>query len=961
MVVRAAVAFAVSVLVVLLVGALLRSLARRRKRRWPRRSAGVALVCALPVGLLAAARITDVAVVVAVGALAAAGFGVVSDEADVPRWVSGAALVAIAVGVTAASGLRFPLAGVPSVDVAWTVVWLVLVSLAVAGSGTADGQMPIMAAALALGLVAMALFADQGSPAALLAAVLGAVVAFLAYNFRPASLYVGRAGALFVGVITAAGALWVQPAVGRPESLLVRVMLVAVPLLDGLLVVGSRIRRGRPLTVRIRDHLSHRLVAGGMGPGLMIVVLALAQVVIGMLALFVGRRVLAPAPGALLAGALLVVLAGLALPARMRTEGRRPGGRVLLVISGVVAFCVVATIPAAAAALASQAKVSSARSTATQAIRAARAGDTTRATSLFARAERDFAAADDRLSSLITAPSLLVPLVGSNVYAAQKLAHTGRELARAGIELSQGVTTEQLRFVDGRVPLDTVATVGPKLAAAARTLRESDRTLRHVRTPYLVGQLRDGLVKLRRQLDGAARDAARAAATARVAPGVLGADTPRHYLLLVQNPAELRGTGGLIGNWGIVTAQNGSLHLDSLERTSVFNASGNPAARTLNAPADYVSRYGRFDPARTFQNVNISPDFPTVAAVAADLYHQASGQTVDGVLAVDPLGLAALLSLTGPVRVPDWKTPVSADNVVDVTLRDAYVAYARTPERADFLGEVARATVDKATTGELGNVAQMSRVLGPAAHEGHLAVWFADPAAEAIVQEIGISGKVPSVTGDSLHVSDTNAGANKLDYYLERTIDYSVTVTPSADWKAARTQGTIGVTLANSVPPSGVPQIAAGPYEGLMSTLVYGQNHTYQSVYTPLTLTGAALGGQAIGVEGTRELGRNVYSAYVDVFSQGNAILTLEVAGDVGLRSGGWYDLTLVRQPTLRADKVNVGIAVPPGFEILATRGLALEGGQAAGTIMLSQNRTVSVRIGATSGNVWDRLVSGNG
>jgi UDP-N-acetylmuramyl pentapeptide phosphotransferase/UDP-N-acetylglucosamine-1-phosphate transferase len=958
---RAAVAFAVTGFAVVLLGAGFRTLARRQKRRWPRRSGGLILLVALPVGLLVARHVPDRAVVVALGAAALAAFGLLRDRVDVPRWVVGPTLVAVAAAVTVAGGLRFPVAGVPGVDEAWTVAWLVLVTLAFAGSGNADGQMPALAAATVLPMTALALFAFQGAAAMLLAAFLGGSLAFLAYNLRPASLYLGRTGASLLGFVVAAGALWVEPTLRRPGSLLVPVLLVGVVLVDGTVVVLSRLRRGRPLTVRIRDHLSHRLVASGLRPTTMILLLVVAQLAVGVVAVFVGRRVLAPGLGALVAAVVLAVVTGLALRARMRTEGRRPNGRIVLVLAGVVAFCVIATIPAAAAGLASESEMSRARFLASEAIRSARAGDTDRAAELFAQAEEGFAAADHRLSGVLTAPSLVVPVVGANVDAARRLARTGRDLAAAGLDLSQGVTTEQLRVVDGRVPLDTVASVEPRLSGAARTLRRSNRTIDRVRPTYLIPKIEQTVVKLRDELRSAARDAERAAVTAQVAPLVLGQDAPRHYLLLVQNPAELRGTGGLIGNWGVISAQNGTLHLDRMERTASLNALIAAKAPELHAPADYVDRYGRFQPTKAFQNVNISPDFPTVAAVAADLYTQASGQTVDGVLAVDPYGLAALLRLTGPVRVADWNVPITADNVVDVTLRDAYAAYARTPDRADFLGDVARQAVDRATSGDLAGVAQISRVLGQAAHEGHLLLWFADPTAERIVQEIGVGGGITDVTGDSLHVSATNAGANKLDYYLERTVRYALTLTPQPDWRTADAVGTIAVVLANGVPPSGLPQIVAGPYEGLTNTFVYGQNHVYQSVYTPLAATGVRVDGAAGGVEGGRELGRNVYSAYTDVFAQQTTDLTLDVAGTVPLRDGGWYDLTIQRQPTVHPDRVEVRIAVPDGYRIIDARGLTIEDGAAVGTIDLTRTTTVRVRLGAAPGNLWDRLRSGSG
>ena len=133
---------------------------------------------------------------------------------------------------------------------------------------------------------------------------------------------------------------------------------------------------------------------------------------------------------------------------------------------------------------------------------------------------------------------------------------------------------------------------------------------------------------------------------------------------------------------------------------------------TYEAPEDYVRRYGQFLPQRNLQNVNLSPDFPTVGKVLESLAPQAGVGDVDGVVAVDPEGLAAILELTGPVPVAGWPTDITAENVVDVTLSEAYRAFADTPERADFLGDVAQTVVDEATSGRLGDSAKVARGAG---------------------------------------------------------------------------------------------------------------------------------------------------------------------------------------------------------------------------------------------------------
>ena len=82
---------------------------------------------------------------------------------------------------------------------------------------------------------------------------------------------------------------------------------------------------------------------------------------------------------------------------------------------------------------------------------------------------------------------------------------------------------------------------------------------------------------------------------------------------------------------------------------------------------------------------------------------------------------------------------------MQVTLSDAYAAFAETPERADFLGDVAQVAVEAATSGNLGRPAQIAKVMGAAAHEGHLILAFARPEEQELAVELGVSGRMEPV------------------------------------------------------------------------------------------------------------------------------------------------------------------------------------------------------------------------
>src|SRR5207248_6942895 len=134
---------------------------------------------------------------------------------------------------------------------------------------------------------------------------------------------------------------------------------------------------------------------------------------------------------------------------------------------------------------------------------------------------------------------------------------------------------------------------------------------------------------------------------------------------------EARGSGGLMANYGVLTVSGGRVHLAKVGRDPDLDEAGTNPKR-LTRPPDYLARYGKFEPAQTWENVTMSPDFPSVAEVMAQLYPQSGGVPIDGVIRLDPVALSGLLRLTGPVRVPGLPVTLDTHNAVRFLLRDEF-------------------------------------------------------------------------------------------------------------------------------------------------------------------------------------------------------------------------------------------------------------------------------------------------
>jgi len=968
-------AFSIAALVVLGVGVIIRGEARRSRlgergthvsrRKGYRRRAGAVLALGPLIGLACAPTFGDFAVVIALGGLALALVGIVTERSPHAQRLGLLATV-VAAGVAVAAGATFGPTGVDGLDRISAFVLIAVVVQAIDGLGNFDGITPGIGAPAAMGLFALAAFAHQDGLAAVLAGFTAACIAFLAFNLHPASLFVGRAGRLTTGYVLAVGALAVDPAPGAWRGVATPLIILGVVLLDGAVVIVSRLRRRRPLTEHRSDHIVHRLGRLGWNPSEAVWLMVAAQLALATIAVFTGRGVMVEWLGVALAALVLLVLGIEAGRAALEREPA-PGltRRAWIVVGIVIVALVAAVLPTALVAGGAADLMLQGKDAASRGLVAARAGDTITAQGAFNEAARTFGRARDRLDSTMLSPGLGVPGVASNLRAARTLAEVGTDLASAGESIAVAANPEALRVVDGRLPLDEVKKIRPQLERGATVLtRALQRIDPLVHDPYLAPPVHDAIDKVRGQLVQAEREARHAAAAAKLAPALFGGNGPRTYLLVVQNNAESRATGGFIGDYGLITAVDGKLHVSDLTRIREWNGALRALADPkLDAPADYVRRYAQYSPTTTLQNINLSPDFPSVARALMSLAPQAGAAAglskVDGVMAVDPEGLAALLELTGSVQVPGWPTDVDSNNVVDVALRDEYALFPEdTASRVDLLGDVAKAAVDRATTGELGKPAKIARVLGVAAHAGHLSLTFARPKEQRLAEQLGVTQRMAPVHSDAFAVTTSNVGGNKLDYYLKRDVDYRVTLQPDASATSANAQADVAVRLDNTAPDSGLPQIVIGPFD---PRFVAGQNRTFISLYSPLRFERAALDGNDIQVSPGRERGRNVYSVIEDVFSKSSKTTTARLGGTVALHDG-WYDLEVRQQPTINPDRLHVSVDVPEGWTIDKAPHMERPfNRRASATLDLTKTQRFRVHVVRTVGtwDLWSRLQAG--
>jgi len=395
-----------------------------------------------------------------------------------------------------------------------------------------------------------------------------------------------------------------------------------------------------------------------------------------------------------------------------------------------------------------------------------------------------------------------VPWVGSPFKTGQQMTDVALSLtadvlqpsARVGVVLSP----DQV-MTAGRVDVQLLRKEEPELSKISADASRLSAQATAISEPTYLSALRDARSQLQEQTHEIAAVLENTALAAQVAPAMMGADGPRTYFMGFQTNAEARGTGGLLGAYGVLRFDDG--------RGTVATLGVNDELRGAYAPIDlgseFATQYGFTNPTTDARNSNQSSHFPYAAQIWRSLWAQKSGMTVDGVIALDPVALSYILSAVGPVTVPSGEV-VTKDNVVELTESTAYSRFPNDQRgRQKYLQEIANSVV-KRMTGQIQSPRKLLDALGKAVSERRIAVWSSSPANQKLLEETPLAHQIPDDPAPYAEVNINNLGGDKLDYYLKREIEYAA---DGCDGDTRKSTVTIGLT--NTAPDKSLPDYVA--------------------------------------------------------------------------------------------------------------------------------------------------------
>lgn len=401
-------------------------------------------------------------------------------------------------------------------------------------------------------------------------------------------------------------------------------------------------------------------------------------------------------------------------------------------------------------------------------------------------------AADHRARTSLPLRALgAVPFLGSQVDTIRDLTGVGKAIADQGRVAADNIEAA-LRSGSGPASrIDIVRAAGAEIQA----LREVVAAIELDTRRWLVPPLNDARHELDRELREAGTSLEKGVRLAEALEGFLTG--PRRYLILGGNNAEMRAVG-IPTTSGIATIENGTVAVGEFSEANPYIELPEPG---VPVHPGFDEMYGFLEANRGYRTALASPNWPYAASVMADITRHNIYGEVDGIIYVDTVTLANLMTVVGSVRVGD--TTYYPFDIVYKLLHENYLEFGTREESAARRAEqsaVAQAVFDALDQRDY-SIITLAGVLSEMARGRHLLGWSSDPHENELWRSFGAGGELPE---DGLVITSSELGASKLDFCV------TMAVAMATEHVDDRIDVTLDVTIENPTLAESSPYIDGG-------------------------------------------------------------------------------------------------------------------------------------------------------
>lgn len=368
-----------------------------------------------------------------------------------------------------------------------------------------------------------------------------------------------------------------------------------------------------------------------------------------------------------------------------------------------------------------------------------------------------------------------------------------------------------------------------------------------------------------------------------ILPEIAALEGRKQYLVLLQNNSELRPTGGFIGSFAKVLFEGGKLK--KLEVNDIYAIDGQLKIH-VEPPKEIKSDLGQSN--YFLRDSNWEPDFPTSARQTEWFYNKETGERVEGVVALDVSAMEDLLSVLGPLDLPDYGEKIDEGNLFEKAISYAEVNFfPGSQSKKSFLTALSQSLFNKLFFLPNQNWPKIVISLGRSLEQKHLSVYLDDPKLFSYILSQNWGGLMPRAGGDEqadfLAPVEANLAANKANYYLDRNYKLD-----SVIGKDGEISHKLRISYTNRSPSNTFP---AGKYKNRMRVYLPQGTKLNRLLWGEKEITKE--------VESFVDFGRAGYSFLITLEPKEQKTLVLDYSSPIRLEfkdSKATYKLDVIKQ-----------------------------------------------------------------
>jgi hypothetical protein len=462
---------------------------------------------------------------------------------------------------------------------------------------------------------------------------------------------------------------------------------------------------------------------------------------------------------------------------------------------------------------------------------------------LYSSLQKKTTEAADATGDPVWAAAEKVPWIGPNLAAVRKVASLVDGLVSDGVgpvaKAADGLSLDSIKPKDGRIDIAPLQKLAPALAELDTAMTRARTEAAAIDTEKTVSQISGAVAQIDGLLSQYQPTVAEASKVMPYLFPALGGEGARHYLLMFQNNAEERASGGNPASMVLLTVDKGAIemtaHASSLDFDHPY------PTEPLTFGGDWDKLYGPYT-STYVTNITFTPDFPTTARLAQKMWDIEFGQKVDGVISFDPVALSYLLKATGPITLESGEE-LTAENAVDFLLAGVYARY-DDPRVQDAVFASAAASIFSAVTSGQGDPKAYLEQLAPMIDQQRLKIWSSRKDEEELLLSYPVGNMLPADNSKSTAVGVyyNDDSTSKMSYYMNATIDLSADLC---------TPGKPAYRVTTAVTDTLDPGTALGLPRYVLAyqpRIPFAGDRQWVNIYGPVgsKLTGATVDGEAV-------------------------------------------------------------------------------------------------------------------